>query len=236
MSKRPPKGYGKNPIDVFDDDIGRAADALAAATAPVAPPAEAPTIPTQAAPSPPASATAPQAEPATEPAREKITPLEARGTVVSMPGASERSETAEKARKRPSAPAKKKPTQVAARVEKTPERPTDEPGRVIPKNVGLKFRVPPAVKSEFATFMAELSGALGGVSLDDSNIGRPVLEILLLEHRDRILQAAKEHSGELIRPTNRDLVAMAEFDEALGNIIREGVSTRRRNRGGSGGE
>ncbi len=216
MPKRPPRGSG--PIDIFDDEIGRAADAVKAATAPaVAPPS--------AAPSPPASENGSEAPQPSSP------------KVVSLPPSTEAlpQDTPEKASLAPQKRRAKNPTREAPKTETAPQAAPETASPAPEPNVGLKFRVPQSVKSDFQTFIAELSAALGGVSLDDSNIGRPVLELLLLEHRGRILQAAKEHRGELRRPTNRDVVAMAEFDEALGEILREGIASRKRGRAGGGG-
>jgi hypothetical protein len=83
------------------------------------------------------------------------------------------------------------------------------------------------LKSDFQRFRAELSEALGGVYIEDSNIGRPLLERLLIEDRERILQVAKDHRGTLRRPVNRDPVKMAEFDDALGTIFGEALRRRR---------
>jgi hypothetical protein len=92
-------------------------------------------------------------------------------------------------------------------------------------NVALKFRVPYALRADFQAFKTELSAKLG-VLLDDSNIGRPYLELLLSDFRERILEIAESHRSKLRRPAHTDAVAMAEFDDSLGNIIREGVRRR----------
>ena len=103
-------------------------------------------------------------------------------------------------------------------------------------NVGFKFRVPQSLRSDFESFKAELSAALGGVRLDDSNLARPILERFLVEERDAILQVAKENRGRLRRPANRDAVAMAEFDDAIGQLFREASPPRRRTKRLSTGE
>ncbi len=102
-----------------------------------------------------------------------------------------------------------------------------EPEPLLEPNVPLKFRVPQTLRSEFQTFKAELSAALGGVALDDSNLGRPLLEHFLVEQRERILESAGAFKGRLRRPANGDAVGMAEFDHLLGEIFGE---ARRRSR------
>ena len=94
-------------------------------------------------------------------------------------------------------------------------------------NVPLKFRVPQTLRSEFQTFKAEFSAALGGVALDDSNLGRPLLEHFLLDQRERIIESAGAFRGKLRRPANGDAVGMAEFDHTLGEIFREARKRRR---------
>jgi hypothetical protein len=95
----------------------------------------------------------------------------------------------------------------------------------------VKFRVPQSLKNQFQTFVVELATALG-VSIDDSNIGRPLLERLLVEDRERILQTAKDYRGKLRRPVNRDPLAMAEFDEQIGAIFADAHKRRRTARRG----
>lgn len=79
----------------------------------------------------------------------------------------------------------------------------------------LKFEVPRSMRAEFQSFRAELGAALGGVALDNSNIGRALLASLLGAERARLLEAAREISGTLQRPRNDDAEAMAAFDAAL---------------------
>jgi len=105
--------------------------------------------------------------------------------------------------------------------------PEPEPQPIPEPNVPLKFRVPQTLRSEFQTFKAELSAALGGVALDDSNLGRPLLEHFLVEQRERILEAAGGFKGRLRRPANGDAVGMAEFDHLLGEIFGEARKRRR---------
>ena len=102
-----------------------------------------------------------------------------------------------------------------------------EPEKLPEPNVPLKFRVPQTLRSEFQTFKAEFSAALGGVVLDDSNLGRPLLEHFLVDQRDRILEAAAGFKGKLRRPANGDAVGMAEFDHTLGEIFGEARKRRR---------
>lgn len=98
----------------------------------------------------------------------------------------------------------------------------------------LKFRVPQTLRSDFQTFKAELSAVLGGVALDDSNLGRPLLEHFLLDQRERILEAAGAFRGKLRRPANGDAIGMAEFDHLLGEIF--GEARRRRRTSPTAGE
>jgi len=102
-----------------------------------------------------------------------------------------------------------------------------EPEELPEPNVPLKFRVPQTLRSEFQTFKAELSAALGGVVLDDSNLGRPLLEHFLVEQRERIIETAAAFKGKLRRPANGDAVGMAEFDHTLGEIFGEARKRRR---------
>jgi hypothetical protein len=102
-----------------------------------------------------------------------------------------------------------------------------EPEALHEPNVPLKFRVPQTLRSEFQTFKAEFSAALGGVALDDSNLGRPLLEHFLLDQRERIIETAGAFRGKLRRPANGDAVGMAEFDHTLGEIFREARKRRR---------
>jgi hypothetical protein len=96
-------------------------------------------------------------------------------------------------------------------------------------HVGMKLRLPRAMKAEFQAFKAELSSALGGVFIEDSNIGRSLLENLLGgDDRGRILEVARERGEEIRRPANSDAVAMAEFDAAIGAIFLEARKRRRR--------
>ena len=110
-----------------------------------------------------------------------------------------------------------------------------EPEELPEPNVPLKFRVPQTLRSEFQTFKAELSAALGGVVLDDSNLGRPLLEYFLVDQRDRILEAATGFKGKLRRPANGDAVGMAEFDHTLGEVFGEARKRRRTARSASNG-
>lgn len=75
--------------------------------------------------------------------------------------------------------------------------------------------MPRSTRAEFQAFRAELSAALGGVAVDNSNIGRALLARLLGPERARVLEAARVIRGTLTRPRNDDAEAMAAFDEAL---------------------
>lgn len=96
-------------------------------------------------------------------------------------------------------------------------------------NVPLKFRVPQTLRSEFHRFKADLAAELG-VALDDSNLARPLVEIFLIEQRERVLEEAGAFRGRIKRPPNGDAVGMAEFDHTIGEIFRK---ARRRRTPGS---
>ena len=96
------------------------------------------------------------------------------------------------------------------------------------QNVPLRFRIPSDLKGEWSSFMGELTAALGGVSLDDSNIGRPLIELLLVDYKDRILGNAEAIKGTLKRPALADRLAMAEFDEEIGQVLRKSITQRKK--------
>jgi hypothetical protein len=116
---------------------------------------------------------------------------------------------------------------IRAAEEQPPAAGATSPVAVEPTNVHLKFRVRQATRARFDAFRAELSAALGGARLTDSNIGRALMDWILFELGDEILAAAKEASGTLRRPPADDPAAMAEFDEALREIVRAGAARRR---------
>jgi hypothetical protein len=101
-----------------------------------------------------------------------------------------------------------------------PEKRKNEALKAPEANVPLKARVPRTLRSNFAKLIADLSAALDGVKLDDSNILRPVIERLILKH-EYLVEAFTAHAGELKRPPNGDAVAMLEFDDAIGKFIDE---------------
>ena len=103
------------------------------------------------------------------------------------------------------------------------------PEAPVEPNVPLKFRVPQSMRSDFQTFKAELSAVLG-VALDDSNLGRPLIENILAEQKERILEAAEGFRGRLKRPANGDAVGMAEFDHTLGELFHDARKRRRATR------
>ena len=96
------------------------------------------------------------------------------------------------------------------------------------KNVPLRFRIPTELKGEWSNFTGELEAALGGVSLDDSNLGRPLLELLLVDYREQILEQAAELEGKLKRPSLSDRLAMAEFDAEIGQMLKSAIRQRRK--------
>ncbi len=93
-------------------------------------------------------------------------------------------------------------------------------------HVTLKLRVPQAMRADFKRFTAELGAALG-VTVDDSNVARPLIEHFLSEQGPRIIEAASAQLGPLKRPANGDAVGMAEFDDAIGKVYQEARKRRR---------
>jgi hypothetical protein len=214
MPKRRPNN-AVEPLDIFSSPRLGAAMAAATSPEPLAPPA--PAAPLQLRSGAPEEGRGTTLRTVPEPEREPAQPVvEARPEPPETP-LEVTPKTAPKARKGRAAP-----------VEEPEPEPLPEP------NVPLKFRVPQTLRSEFQTFKAELSAALGGVALDDSNLGRPLLEHFLVEQRERILEAAGPFRGKLRRPANGDAVGMAEFDHLLGEIF--GEARRRRRASPTAGE
>ena len=219
-----PKRRPKKPSDVgdiFDDD--RFDQAMQSATAPTEPPVA--TAITSSGPAP-----APQSRP--DPHK-----------VVSMPErAAHADAAAEPKTKKPNAwqtvsvePQKAPESQSAvARPPKpaAPETPQEEAISAHEPHVTLKLRVPQGMRADFKRFTAELGGVLG-VTVDDSNIGRPLIEHFLNEQRDRILEVARSERSRLKRPANGDAVGMAEFDEAIGRVFAQARKRKRRSTGDS---
>lgn len=214
MPKRRPNN-AVEPLDIFSSPRLGAAMAAATSPEPILPPAPAAPLqlrsgePEEARYSPLRTVPEPQSDRTEAEVRGPAEPASAAPATTSRP--------APKARKGRAAPI---------------EEPEPEP---LPEsNVPLKFRVPQTLRSEFQTFKAELSAALGGVALDDSNLGRPLLEHFLLDQRERILEAAGAFRGKLRRPANGDAIGMAEFDHLLGEIF--GEARRRRRTSPTAGE
>lgn len=203
MPKRRPSN-AIEPLDIFSSPRLGAAMAAATSTEPLAPPALEPPVQLRSNEPEPVRPSALRTVPSPEPA-----------------GVEAPDELAVEARETAHEPTPK------ARRGRAAAAPEPEPEPVLEPNVPLKFRVPQTLRSEFQTFKAELSAALGGVALDDSNLGRPLLEHFLVEQRDRILEAATSFKGRLRRPANGDAVGMAEFDHLLGEIFGEARKRRR---------
>ena len=89
----------------------------------------------------------------------------------------------------------------------------------------LKFSVRPSTRSEFDAFKLRLSAALGGVRLNDSNVGRALLDWFLSEAAERVVAAAR--SRVVQRPPTDDPARMAAFDQALTSIFGDGVEPTR---------
>lgn len=213
MAKRIPRRG--EPIDIFADE--RLQSAMSAAIAPSAAPVVEPAL---------------EPEPVLVPRREEGVSTPAPLTLALAP---------EPAAPITTSPEPERPRETRVRAKSRPEvEPIEDASlaasEAIEANVGFKFRVPQSLRSDFESFKAELSAALGGVRLDDSNLARPILERFLVEERDAILQVAKENRGRLRRPANRDAMAMAEFDDALGQLFREASPPRRRTKRLSTGE
>jgi hypothetical protein len=212
MSKRRPN-HAVEPLDIFASPRLGAAMEAATSLEPLPPPAPASSLQLRSG----------------EPEEARFSTLR----TVSMPEF-ERSEHEVQAPSEASATASEAISTSAPKTRKGRAAPIEEPEPLLEPNVPLKFRVPQTLRSEFQTFKAELSAVLGGIALDDSNLGRPLLEHLLLEQRERILEAAGSFRGKLRRPANGDAVGMAEFDHLLGEIF--GEARRRRRTPPSAGE
>jgi len=208
MSKRRPSS-ATEPLDIFSSPRLSSAMAAATSTDPLPPPA------------PEALLSAPLPGPIEAPEEQRVSPLRS----VAAPLELRREAPKTEAFEAPEPPARA-PVAKARKGRAEPEEEPETPAAIEP-NVPLKFRVPQTLRSEFQTFKAELSAALGGVALDDSNLGRPLLEHFLVEQRERILEAAAAFKGRLRRPANGDAVGMAEFDHALGEIFGEARKRRR---------
>lgn len=206
MPKRRPSS-ATEPLDIFQNP--RLSSAMAAATSPepLPPPAS------------PARESTPEEEDSAPATGLRSVPRTPESAPVEP--AKEPSVTAESAPKEAGTKAAKSRKGRAEAVEEP------EPEELPEPNVPLKFRVPQTLRSEFQTFKAELSAALGGVVLDDSNLGRPLLEHFLVEQRERIIETAAAFKGKLRRPANGDAVGMAEFDHTLGEIFGEARKRRR---------
>lgn len=214
MPKRRPNN-AVEPLDIFSSPRLGAAMAAATSPEPILPPA--PAAPLQLRSGEPGEARYNALRTVPEPESER-TEADLRGPVEPVLAAPETT----------SRPAPKPRKGRAAPVEEPEPEPLPE------SNVPLKFRVPQTLRSDFQTFKAELSAVLGGVALDDSNLGRPLLEHFLLDQRERILEAAGAFRGKLRRPANGDAIGMAEFDHLLGEIF--GEARRRRRTSPTAGE
>ncbi|MCZ7620152.1 MAG: hypothetical protein M5U32_18275 [Myxococcota bacterium] len=85
--------------------------------------------------------------------------------------------------------------------------------------------MPKDMRVSFQRFKAELSAALGGVALDDSNLGRALFQEILERHGEAILEAARDHAWDYDRPASSDAEAMAAFDDALQEVIGAALGT-----------
>lgn len=93
---------------------------------------------------------------------------------------------------------------------------------VEPTDAHLKFRVRQSTRARFDAFKAELSVALGGVRLADSNIGRAVVEWFLENAAECVVDLAREQ--RLRRPASDDPAGIAAFDEALVHMIQDALA------------
>jgi hypothetical protein len=91
----------------------------------------------------------------------------------------------------------------------------------------IKFRVPLPTKNSFQAFRAEWRAALGA-QIDESQVGRVLIDVLLLELAPYILDVTAERGDPIKRPVNRDHVAMAAFEESLKAIVLEATKRHRR--------
>lgn len=94
-------------------------------------------------------------------------------------------------------------------------------------NVAFKAKMTPALRKLWSDFKSDFEEALGA-RLDDSNVVRPLVELIICDYQEQILEAAAERRGEVSRPSNRDRVAMAEFDAVVGEVLEQGLKKRRK--------
>ena len=90
----------------------------------------------------------------------------------------------------------------------------------------LKFRVRPSSRGKFDEFKTELSIALGGARLVDSNVGRAVIDWFMGEGAPIVLRYLEANPTELQRPASDDQVAMAEFDAAIAKLVAHALQRR----------
>ena len=125
-----------------------------------------------------------------------------------------------------------KPRKAHVKPQRPAKKPQQKPRVVVEpdnntENVTLRFRVPSGLKGDWSEFKGELSSALG-VSLNDSNLGRPLFELLMVDYREQILEQAAEIRGTLKRPALNDRMGMAEFDEEIGQMLKKAIKQRRK--------
>jgi hypothetical protein len=99
-------------------------------------------------------------------------------------------------------------------------------GEAAPTTATLRFRVSKDMRVAFQRFKTELSGALGGVPLDDSNLGRALLQEVIERRGEAILAAARTGSWAHGRPASADGAAMLAFDQALAELIGPALSAK----------
>jgi len=96
---------------------------------------------------------------------------------------------------------------------------------VEPTSSHLKLRVRQTTRARFDAFRGELSVALGGVRVTDSNLGRAIIDWFLENGVDEVVECAR--GRVLRRPPSDDVAGMAAFDEALVETIEEALGAAR---------
>ena len=100
------------------------------------------------------------------------------------------------------------------------------PAEAEPTNISMKIRVKQSTRERFDGFKLDLSIALGGTRLTDSQIVRTLLDICLQELSEDFLLSARDIGGSLTRPGSADLIALTAFDHALGEMFRSAMGSR----------
>ena len=132
-----------------------------------------------------------------------------------------------------STPKRKTPPKKAVDARKRAESPvTTIPDDDIsfPPNVLFRARIPQESKTGWMQLKSNMSAVLSR-SLDDANLLRPLMEIIITEYEQDILEAATDAAQDFPkRPANNKPMEMLEFDNAIKEIYQKALSARKRKR------